>query len=105
MLHVHKCNEYLSKFSTICVYYSEWGDWEEPPSSSTHCLFCQNPSQDFQESLHHMKTCHGFDFTQASTDQCLDFYSQVKAVNYIRKQVCIDGVENVYDHNIKLLDA
>ena len=52
-----------------------------------------------------MKTCHGFDFTQVSADQQLDFYSQVKAVNYIRKQVCIVGVGNVYDHSIELLDG
>ncbi|XP_023215202.1 zinc finger protein 277-like [Centruroides sculpturatus] len=82
MLHMNKC-----KLTAIGNWIDiEWRDWEE---ESTHvvCLFCDFTSSDVDELMLHMNENHKFDFDEIKTKFTLNFYEQVKLINYIRKQM------------------
>ncbi|PNF33430.1 hypothetical protein B7P43_G03360 [Cryptotermes secundus] len=69
------------------VSVGNWSDWEEDEDKVENpvvCLFCERSSS-FDEIQSHMNNAHGFDFTRISVD--MDFYHQVKLVNYVRRQV------------------
>lgn len=64
----------------------DWSDWKGdlPP---TVCLFCEESYPATNQALQHMKDDHSFDFLAVKCSLGLDFYHQVKIVNYIRRQV------------------
>ncbi|XP_035205708.1 zinc finger protein 277-like isoform X1 [Stegodyphus dumicola] len=51
------------------------------------CLFCDNNILDFEETLNHMKKNHNFDFLLLKEKYHLNFYAQIKLINYIRRKV------------------
>ncbi|KAL9972759.1 hypothetical protein ACROYT_G019124 [Oculina patagonica] len=75
----------------------DWSDWKGdlPPSV---CLFCETSCPVTNDVLQHMKEEHLFDFLAHKRSLGLDFYHQVKIVNYIRRQVykhnCVKCQEN-----------
>jgi len=64
----------------------EWEDWTEPGQTSL-CLFCTKTDEDVNNVLTHMKDEHTFDLHTIKVKLGLNFYHQVKIVNYIRKQI------------------
>ncbi|XP_069693721.1 zinc finger protein 277 isoform X2 [Periplaneta americana] len=67
----------------------DWSDWyedEETVENPVVCLFCE-ASSTFEKTLKHLKDFHNFDFTTICSEAGLDFYQQVKLVNYIRRQI------------------
>ncbi|XP_073253229.1 zinc finger protein 277-like [Porites lutea] len=75
----------------------DWSDWKGdlPPSV---CLFCEASFPVTGEVLQHMRDEHSFDFLTIKRSLGLDFYHQVKVVNYIRRQMykknCVKCHEN-----------
>jgi len=63
-----------------------WEDWTEPGQTSL-CLFCTKTDEDVTSILSHMRDEHAFDLNAVKVKLGLNFYHQVKIVNYIRKQV------------------
>lgn len=63
----------------------EWKDWEEQEATSMVCLFCVDARLSLEGIVKHMKEGHSFDL--ACVTKGLDFYQQIKVINYIRKQV------------------
>lgn len=79
----HHMRVYTSLF--LC---SEWSDWQESSDGSLiFCLFCSQSSVDFPSALGHMLAAHDFDYRAFCRHFHLDYYGQVKLVNYIRRQV------------------
>ncbi|XP_075065123.1 zinc finger protein 277 [Mixophyes fleayi] len=64
----------------------DWSDWEEHPVSAV-CLFCDKQADTTEKLLCHMKENHQFDLHKIKTDLGLNFYQQVKLVNFIRRQI------------------
>ncbi|KAG1680900.1 Zinc finger protein 277 [Nymphon striatum] len=66
----------------------DWDDWnDDSDSNNAFCLFCSFSSSDKSKLLLHIKESHGFDFVKISTNLVLDYYLQVRLVNFIRRQV------------------
>jgi len=65
----------------------EWEDWIEDDPTLSLCLFCMKTDKDVYKILDHMKGEHKFDLKDVKLKLELDFYHQVKIVNYVRKQV------------------
>uniref|UniRef100_A0A0K8TJC2 C2H2-type domain-containing protein n=1 Tax=Lygus hesperus TaxID=30085 RepID=A0A0K8TJC2_LYGHE len=63
----------------------DWSDWEENCEVSIVCLFCDSTFNQWKTIEEHMHLTHQFDYS-AST-KGMDFYDQVKLVNYIRRQI------------------
>ncbi|CAL1297654.1 unnamed protein product [Larinioides sclopetarius] len=61
----------------------DWGDC----GVTYVCLFCPDSASDFIQAWHHMKEVHGFDFKLLKETHRLNFYQQIRLVNYIRKKV------------------
>lgn len=51
------------------------------------CLFCSALYTDPSELLTHMTSVHDFDFQDIRNTRKLNFYQQVKLVNFVRRQV------------------
>ncbi|KAI5729375.1 hypothetical protein M8J76_001903 [Diaphorina citri] len=64
---------------------SDWSDWTEEDACSIVCLFCDVTVHSWVKILDHMTGEHGFDFVAAVKH--LDFYQQVKLVNYLRREI------------------
>lgn len=81
---------------------TSWSDWIELTPSSLTCLFCSHTSPSFSSLNVHMivsdylpvanlssyrrqEKHHHFDFEGLTQD--LDYYSRIKLINYIRRQV------------------
>uniref|UniRef100_A0A8D9ESB5 Zinc finger protein 277 n=1 Tax=Cacopsylla melanoneura TaxID=428564 RepID=A0A8D9ESB5_9HEMI len=64
---------------------SDWSDWTEPDSCDLVCLFCDVRASAWKRILDHLQAEHGFDFLTAVKH--LDFYRQVKLVNYLRREI------------------
>jgi len=82
-----------------------WDDWQEEddegeeieiwekapltvvPLSRVTCLFCQETFVQMEDLFFHMNAGHEFDFHHLRNYLKLDFYRQVKLINYIRRQV------------------
>ncbi|XP_075229311.1 zinc finger protein 277 isoform X2 [Lycorma delicatula] len=86
---------------------SDWSDWREEIQIQIVCLFCKNNSFTWEDTLDHMKLEHNFDYKKYSCE--MDFYQQVKLVNYVRRQIhrssCIScdfisnsGIEDLLNH-------
>jgi len=65
----------------------EWEDWVDPKAMVSLCLFCSKTDDDVNNIVSHMKNEHEFDLHALKVQLGLNFYNQVKIVNYIRKQV------------------
>ncbi|XP_065059174.1 zinc finger protein 277-like [Rhopilema esculentum] len=65
----------------------DWSGWNEQVESTFSCLFCDLCYKDMGNILIHMQEEHDFDLQSVKRQMGLDFYLQVKAVNYIRRQV------------------
>ncbi|XP_078076029.1 zinc finger protein 277 isoform X2 [Mustelus asterias] len=64
----------------------DWSDWQGPPVCAV-CLFCEK-AQDTTEKLQlHMKVAHHFDLLKLKSEMGLNFYQQVKLVNFIRREI------------------
>ncbi|XP_072027665.1 zinc finger protein 277-like [Amphiura filiformis] len=85
----------------------EWQDWEEDETgASAVCLFCSMSSPTVNKLKTHMTKQHNFDLDQMK--EGLNFYHQVKLVNYIRRRIhqtsCIscdqqcDDIHSLLDH-------
>lgn len=65
---------------------ADWSDWRGDVGG-TVCLFCPATYVDKDDLLNHMLEVHGFDFVKIKTEQKLNFYLQIKLINYIRRCV------------------
>lgn len=64
----------------------DWSDWQGSPMCAV-CLFCEK-AKDSTEKLHlHMKAVHHFDLLKLKSEMGLNFYQQVKLVNFIRREI------------------
>ncbi|XP_069759918.1 zinc finger protein 277 isoform X2 [Narcine bancroftii] len=64
----------------------DWSDWQGNPTCAV-CLFCEK-AKDSTEKLHlHMKTAHCFDLLKLKSEMGLNFYQQVKLINFIRREI------------------
>lgn len=64
-----------------------FGDWVENESNSIKCLFCELLFNDVTEAIVHCAKDHNFDFTVAKRKYCMDFYSYIKCINYMRTRL------------------
>lgn len=84
----------------------DWSDWKDNVGR-TICLFCQANYIESKDLFQHMVEIHGFNFQKIRDDQSLDFYQQVKMINYIRRCVhlntCI-GCGTTFPDQSKMLE-
>ncbi|XP_016053782.1 PREDICTED: zinc finger protein 277 [Miniopterus natalensis] len=64
----------------------DWSDWEEHPVPAV-CLFCDKQAEAMEKLCVHMEEAHGFDLLKVKSELGLNFYQQVKLINFIRRQV------------------
>ncbi|XP_009976287.1 PREDICTED: zinc finger protein 277-like [Tauraco erythrolophus] len=64
----------------------DWSDWEEHPVCAV-CLFCEQQADTTEKLYLHMQKSHGFDFPKMKSEHGLNFYQQVKLVNFIRREI------------------
>uniref|UniRef100_A0A8C4J093 Zinc finger protein 277 n=1 Tax=Dromaius novaehollandiae TaxID=8790 RepID=A0A8C4J093_DRONO len=64
----------------------DWSDWEEHPMCAV-CLFCEQQADTTEKLYFHMQKSHGFDFLKIKSEHGLNFYQQVKLVNFIRREI------------------
>uniref|UniRef100_A0A8B9PHF5 Zinc finger protein 277 n=1 Tax=Apteryx owenii TaxID=8824 RepID=A0A8B9PHF5_APTOW len=64
----------------------DWSDWEEHPMCAV-CLFCEQQADTTEKLYFHMQNSHGFDFLKIKSEHGLNFYQQVKLVNFIRREI------------------
>eukprot|EP00090_Calanus_glacialis_P031701 TRINITY_DN52697_c0_g1_i1.p1 TRINITY_DN52697_c0_g1~~TRINITY_DN52697_c0_g1_i1.p1 ORF type:complete len:476 (+),score=156.19 TRINITY_DN52697_c0_g1_i1:54-1481(+) len=85
---------------------NDWSDWRGDHGGAV-CLFCPVTYQDTKELVNHMNIVHGFDFLKLKTELKLNFYQQVKMINFIRRSVhlntCI-GCADMFDDKDKLVE-
>ncbi|XP_054582216.1 zinc finger protein 277 isoform X3 [Eptesicus fuscus] len=74
------------KSETRAAADGDWSDWEERPVSAV-CLFCEKQAETTEQLCAHMEEAHGFDLLKTKAELGLNFYEQVKLVNFIRRQV------------------
>ncbi|XP_064605513.1 zinc finger protein 277-like isoform X2 [Liolophura sinensis] len=66
---------------------SETSEWTEDPSSQAVCLFCTFSSSSSEKINKHLHELHDFDLEGIKRERGLNFYQQVKLVNFIRRQI------------------
>jgi len=64
----------------------DWNDWRDDLGGAV-CLFCPVSYSDIRDLVDHMRIIHDFDFIQIRNDLKLNFYQQVKMINYIRRSI------------------
>ncbi|XP_075414684.1 zinc finger protein 277 [Tenrec ecaudatus] len=64
----------------------DWSDWEEHPVSAV-CLFCEKQAETIETLYVHMEDAHEFNLLKIKAELGLNFYQQVKLVNFIRREV------------------
>ncbi|KAF7246520.1 hypothetical protein EYD10_07276 [Varanus komodoensis] len=64
----------------------DWSDWEEHPVCAV-CLFCEKQAETTKKLYIHMEEAHGFGLLKIKSEYGLNFYQQVKLVNFIRRKV------------------
>ncbi|XP_017390513.1 zinc finger protein 277 isoform X3 [Cebus imitator] len=64
----------------------DWSDWAEHPAFAV-CLFCEKQAETIEKLYVHMEHAHEFDLPKVKSELGLNFYQQVKLVNFIRRQV------------------
>ena len=65
---------------------NDWSDWRGNLSGAV-CLFCPATYTDFSDILAHMSIVHEFDYRALKDQMKLNFYQQIKLINYIRRQI------------------
>lgn len=65
---------------------NDWSDWRGNLSGAV-CLFCPASYTDFKDLLNHMNVVHDFDYSEMKSEMKLNFYQQIKLINYIRRQM------------------
>ncbi|XP_021369204.1 zinc finger protein 277-like [Mizuhopecten yessoensis] len=85
----------------------EWEGWREEAGSQAVCLYCMFSSSNPAKLSAHMQELHDLDFQEIKLKMNLDFYQQVKLINFIRRQVhlctCI-GCQTKFEDKQTLLD-
>nr|XP_003221251.2 PREDICTED: zinc finger protein 277 [Anolis carolinensis] len=64
----------------------DWSDWEEHPVCAV-CLFCEKQTDTTEKLYVHMEEAHGFDLLKIKSEHGLNYYQQVKVVNFIRREI------------------
>ncbi|XP_053263003.1 zinc finger protein 277 isoform X1 [Podarcis raffonei] len=64
----------------------DWSGWEEHPVCAV-CLFCEKQADTTEKLYAHMEEAHGFDLLNIKAEHGLNFYQQVKLLNFIRREV------------------
>ncbi|XP_058045661.1 zinc finger protein 277 isoform X3 [Ahaetulla prasina] len=64
----------------------DWSDWEEHPVCAV-CLFCEKQADTTEKLYVHMEEAHGFNLLKIKSEHDLNFYQQIKLMNFIRRQV------------------
>ena len=61
-------------------------DWDEVTENfeSIPCLFCNEVTSNFSMALEHLTALHKFDLKDYIVKNCLDTYSYIKLINFIR---------------------
>eukprot|EP00057_Strongylocentrotus_purpuratus_P033998 XP_793573.2 PREDICTED: zinc finger protein 277 [Strongylocentrotus purpuratus] len=79
-----------------------WDDWEADFHTNLVCLFCKHSASMVEDLLGHMVHMHHFDLQKFRQENALNFYDQIKLVNFIRRSVhqsicvcCHQRFENV----------
>jgi len=92
--------EVMSGFDLATEEVHDWSDWKDNVGKVV-CLFCPASYDGNKDLFEHMTVIHGFHFDQLRKEQKLDFYQQIKLVNYIRRCVylhncigCAEGFES-----------
>lgn len=84
----------------------DFSDWEEPGAQAV-CLFCEYSSSIPDKLTSHMQELHDLDLNEIKLRLNLNFYQQVKLINYIRRQVhlgiCI-GCQQKFDEKKILME-
>jgi len=65
---------------------NDWSDWRGNLSGAV-CLFCPANYTDFSDILNHMNIVHFFDYGKLKSSLSLNFYQQIKLINYVRRQM------------------
>ena len=65
---------------------NDWKDWRGDQSGAI-CLFCSASYTEMNDLLNHMTSIHDFDFQDVRNSKRLNFYQQLKLINYLRRQV------------------
>ncbi|XP_014827925.1 PREDICTED: zinc finger protein 277 isoform X3 [Poecilia mexicana] len=90
----------------VDVEDDDWSDWHAHPVSAV-CLFCDRQSETMDQIYTHMKDSHGFDLHNLKMELNLNFYQQVKLVNFIRRQIhqshCY-GCQKKFDSRADMMD-
>ena len=79
------CVHLHTQYSTLCPH-SDWLEEPSPLNDLVHCLFCLTPHTGMDSNLTYMRDTHGFDFSSLCTGLGLDYYGQVKMVNFVRRK-------------------
>ncbi|XP_041458691.1 zinc finger protein 277-like [Lytechinus variegatus] len=64
-----------------------WDDWEDDLHTNLVCLFCKHNASMVDDLFTHMVQSHHFDLQKFKEDNALNFYDQIKLVNFIRRSV------------------
>ncbi|XP_069141616.1 zinc finger protein 277-like isoform X2 [Argopecten irradians] len=65
----------------------EWEGWQEEAGSQAVCLYCMFSSSNSAKLHAHMQELHDLDLQDVKLRMNLDFYQQVKLINFIRRQL------------------
>jgi len=65
---------------------NDWSDWRGNLSGAV-CLFCPANYTEFSDLLKHMNIVHEFDYENLKSQLSLNFYQQIKLINFIRRQM------------------
>ncbi|CAH1395147.1 unnamed protein product [Nezara viridula] len=83
----------------------DWSDWQETLTLSIVCLFCEESFSSWENVLNHMIHVHNFNYEDSTSE--MDFYEQVKLVNFIRRQLyrnrCIN-CDNEFSNRVETLE-
>eukprot|EP00249_Psilotum_nudum_P017825 c26509_g1_i1 orf=316-2469(+) len=72
-----------------------WDDWTEAAEDDVReelitCLFCEQRWAAAAPLFEHCKSIHGFDYLKLQKEYALDFYDNLRLINFIRSQVDIN---------------
>lgn len=65
---------------------NDWSDWRGNLSGAV-CLFCAANYTDITDLLNHMNVVHEFNYQEMKATLQMNFYQQIKLINYIRRQM------------------
>ncbi|XP_033100480.1 zinc finger protein 277-like isoform X2 [Anneissia japonica] len=64
-----------------------WADWNEDTTANIVCLFCSHNSSEMPIMLNHLTETHNFDLCVIKKTLGLNFYQQIKLINFIRREI------------------